>query len=545
MPGTADSQPSNALPADAASFTVGTLTVRPAPRELEGPGGVVALEPRVMQVLLVLAQAGTAVVGRDALFALCWPGVVVGDDSLNRAVAELRKALRVTDAGVGVETISKTGYRLCFEAISARSGVDAGAAPVVAPRDEPAAATPPAAVTVAVARTPPRASRFARRAILLTLAASAAGLGTWAVRRRGAAERESRADALVAQAAAIMRDDRWGTIDPMVLLREAIRLRPGHAKAWGLYTLASRDFALDAAEPPAFSAISDCQAAAKQALALDPQQVDALTALATLDPKYANWFQVEQRLADLVRRFPDQEAPLCEIADLYASTGRSAEYLRVRSRLAQLEPTSLRYALDALVAAWMAGDQVELAARFQHLLKTWPAENSDIQAIQFEFLGFTGHPVQALALVERTGNPGTNAPLVFEAHVAAFSALAKRGSVDAAIEACMAAARRGQSSAMQMIPLLAFLGATDQAFAVAEGYYLDRGPVKVPHKFGMAQASIVEMRDRNTTWLFAPPGRTLWPDPRFRSLCKDIGLVDYWRSAGTGPDLPGMAALLS
>ena len=47
--------------ATASIFTVGALTVRPAPRELEGPGGVVALEPRVMQVFLVLSGAGTEV----------------------------------------------------------------------------------------------------------------------------------------------------------------------------------------------------------------------------------------------------------------------------------------------------------------------------------------------------------------------------------------------------------------------------------------------------------------------------------------------------
>ena len=521
--------------AGASIFTLGALTVRAAPRELEGPGGVVALEPRVMQVFLVLSGAGTQVVSRHALLAACWPGMVVGEDSRNRAVAELRKALRQAGAGINVETIPKTGYRLSIEA------PQAVAAPEPAPID-----LAPADMALAVPSTigsgsSSHSSRTARRTLLFAMAASSAGLGVWAVRRWAVADGDARAEFLVMQAAAVMRDDRWGTIDPMVLLREAIRLRPRHAKAWGLYTLACRDLARSAAEPPAFAAISNCQIAAKQALALDPQQVDALTALATLEPFYANWLQSERRLVDLVQRFPDQEAPMVELADLYASTGRTADNLSVRSRLAKIEPTSLRYALEALAASCMAGDRSQQTHRLEHILQTWSTDNAEIKEFQFQFLGFTGHPAQALELIRFEGDPGANAPLVFPAQVAAFKALAGLGTVKAAVEASLEAARYRQSSAVQMIPLLALLGAVDDAFAVADGYYLDRGPVKVPHKFGKAEPSIVEMRERMTKWLFVPTARSLWLDPRFRLLCREIGLVDYWRSAGIRPDVPGMA----
>ena len=385
---------SSLFPAGAIPFTIGALTVRPAPRELEGPGGLVAIEPRVMQVFLVLSRAGTAVVSREALLASCWPGMVVGDDSLNRAIAELRKALRRAGAGINVETIPKTGYRLSHE--SSQPVPLPGQSETIGPRQGDLA---PASVASAL----PRSSRSRRRALLFTLAASAAGLGAWATWRGAVSERDSRVEALVVQAAAVMRDDRWGTIDPMVLLREAIRLRPGHAKAWGLYTLASRDFARSAAEPPAFAAISDCRAAARHALAIDPQQVDALTALATLEPFYANWLPSEQRLLDLVRRFPDQEAPMVAIADLYVSTGRTADNLRVRSRLSEIEPTSLRYALDALAAAWMASDRMQQALRLEHVLRT---SRTSVPASQ------TSHCSDSIAAIsqQRSSWPGETAP---------------------------------------------------------------------------------------------------------------------------------------
>lgn len=508
--------------AGAPVFTVGALTVRPAPRELEGPGGAVALEPRVMQVFLALSDAAPEVVSRTALLARCWPRTVVGEDSLNRAIAELRKALRRAGAGVHVETIPKTGYRLSFEA----------------PQPPAAPAVPPA-----IAPAPPSHRPLtARRALLLAMTgASAAWLGIGADRRWAVGNDDARAESLVMQAAAVMRDDRWGTIDPLVLLREAIRLRPRHAKAWGLYALACRDMARSAAEPPAFAAISDCQVAARHALALDSRQADALTALATLEPFYANWLQSERRVSDLAQRFPDEEAPMVELGEIYASTGRSADNLRIRARLAALEPTSLRHALDALAAAFVAGDRKEQTLRLTHILQTWPADNAELRQFQFQLLGFTGHPAQALDLIRSEGDPGINAPLVFPAQLAAFKALAGLGTVEAAVEASLAAARYRQSSAVQVIPLLAFLGAADDAFAVAEGYYLGRGPVKVPYRFGRAEPSLVEMRERLTTWLFVPMARSLWHDPRFRALCHDIGLIDYWRSAGIAPDVPGMA----
>jgi DNA-binding winged helix-turn-helix (wHTH) protein len=44
-----------------------------------------------MQVLVVLADAAGHVVARRTLFERCWGEVYVGDDSLNRVIAALRK----------------------------------------------------------------------------------------------------------------------------------------------------------------------------------------------------------------------------------------------------------------------------------------------------------------------------------------------------------------------------------------------------------------------------------------------------------------------
>ena len=48
-------------------FTLGGIAVRPSSREIECRCGREILEPRVMQVLVALAEAGSAVVSRDEI----------------------------------------------------------------------------------------------------------------------------------------------------------------------------------------------------------------------------------------------------------------------------------------------------------------------------------------------------------------------------------------------------------------------------------------------------------------------------------------------
>lgn len=80
--------------------------------ELTGPQGTRRVEPKVMDLLFLLATRPGHVMTRDALMAALWPGVVVGEDSLARTVSKLRQALG-DDARTPrfVETIAKRGYR--------------------------------------------------------------------------------------------------------------------------------------------------------------------------------------------------------------------------------------------------------------------------------------------------------------------------------------------------------------------------------------------------------------------------------------------------
>lgn len=107
------------------SQRLGDFVVDPATGELAGPAGREQLDPKVMQVLLVLAQPPGRVVTRQELLEKVWPGVVVGDDVVSRCIYQLRRHLRQAGGderhAALVETLPKRGYRLNGEPAAAPS----------------------------------------------------------------------------------------------------------------------------------------------------------------------------------------------------------------------------------------------------------------------------------------------------------------------------------------------------------------------------------------------------------------------------------------
>lgn len=91
-----------------AAFTLGAWRVDPRRNRVTGPAGSRALEPRVMDVLVALAEADGEPVLRSELTATVWKGVHVVDGALNRAIYQLRNTLG-PDL---VETVRGRGYRL-------------------------------------------------------------------------------------------------------------------------------------------------------------------------------------------------------------------------------------------------------------------------------------------------------------------------------------------------------------------------------------------------------------------------------------------------
>src|SRR5215469_3016460 len=74
---------------------------------------MVHLEPKLMSVLVCLAEHAGEPVSKEQLLQRCWPDIFVGDGVLTRSVFELRRLFEddAKDPRV-IQTVAKRGYRL-------------------------------------------------------------------------------------------------------------------------------------------------------------------------------------------------------------------------------------------------------------------------------------------------------------------------------------------------------------------------------------------------------------------------------------------------
>lgn len=148
-----------------ARLHLGSYVLDLADGELRRPDGqLAALRRQALAVLLVLGSRAGCVVGKDELMRRVWPGVVVGDDSLAQAVAEIRRVLGDSEHQ-RVRTVARRGYLLMPD-LAAPGPVESAAAPF------PASAP----------HTPPARHHLVIAAASLVLAAAIGGflaLGPW------------------------------------------------------------------------------------------------------------------------------------------------------------------------------------------------------------------------------------------------------------------------------------------------------------------------------------------------------------------------------
>jgi DNA-binding winged helix-turn-helix (wHTH) protein len=90
----------------------GPFEIDPRTWTLAREGQPTALSPRLVEILGHLATRSGAIVTKDELLERFWPGVSISDNTLTRAVADIRKALGDSAAApVYVQTLARRGYR--------------------------------------------------------------------------------------------------------------------------------------------------------------------------------------------------------------------------------------------------------------------------------------------------------------------------------------------------------------------------------------------------------------------------------------------------
>lgn len=93
-------------------FRAGELEVDRAAMRAVLAGRALTLEPKALDLLLLLAANCGRVVTKDEIFERVWPGVIVSDNSLTRLVAQLRRELGDDpETPRYLETVRTRGYR--------------------------------------------------------------------------------------------------------------------------------------------------------------------------------------------------------------------------------------------------------------------------------------------------------------------------------------------------------------------------------------------------------------------------------------------------
>ena len=98
---------------DSTHFFIGSWQVEPAENSLRQGKRKRTLEPKAMDVLLLLCQHQGEVVSTDDIVSQCWPQADMGDNPVHKAITQLRRTLDdKASAPQYIETIRKRGYRI-------------------------------------------------------------------------------------------------------------------------------------------------------------------------------------------------------------------------------------------------------------------------------------------------------------------------------------------------------------------------------------------------------------------------------------------------
>jgi Tol biopolymer transport system component/DNA-binding winged helix-turn-helix (wHTH) protein len=99
--------------ANSPDFRIGSASFSPPHCEVRTGTGFFRLQPRVMQVLVLLNSMAGKVVTKEDLILHCWDGAAVTDDSITRVISQLRKlAKELGDNVFAIRTVPKVGYAL-------------------------------------------------------------------------------------------------------------------------------------------------------------------------------------------------------------------------------------------------------------------------------------------------------------------------------------------------------------------------------------------------------------------------------------------------
>lgn len=504
---------------------IGAILLCPPTRELIGPDRRAVLEPRVMQVMIALAQTPNEIITRDELIIRCWHGTTVGENAIHRVISRLRQLAEQFGGAFAIDTINKVGYRL--------RSIE------TAPSSEQlfqAQQTDPARMAATNER-----DFLPRRAAVGALLVS--GLGLAAIggfTRPGHSndrDNEAAADLLAQAVQADRADQPEDDMRAAALLMRATKVAPRRPELWGKLALAQTKIAEHGDPSRAAALVQSTEDAARRAIALDPRQADALGSLAILPPYYGDWLAAERRMNSVLRVDPTHVPTHDALAFMYVAVGRSRAGARDRLAYVTKDPMHIGHLYRLIYAYWILGQIGDVDRTADRALQLSPS-HPGVWFSRLWTLAFTGRAERALLHLDDVSRRPDLPPPLIRTLRASMVAMASRRPADVtrAVDLVMAGVAASQSGSVNAIMILCSLGAIDRAFAVAEAYLLERGPLIASVTWRPGEVTVKDQHRRKTNMLFVPVAAPMQADPRFQRLVDDIGLSRYWHESGTQPD---------
>lgn len=460
-----------------------------------------------MQVLVALGLEPGQVLSRDDLIALCWDGRIVGDNAINRVISLLRQALaEVTGDAVRLETITKVGFRVVV-------------APSAASSERPAAAEQAAI-----------ASGSRRRMFVGGLAATAlgaTGLAWWRPEELFGHRADPRAVALRDEGMALQKTAGPGTMEQAIAnYKRAVAIDPDYADGWGALAQGyMHSFAgFSGREKTAAAAL--LRSAARRALALDPDQPDADTALTMVPPFFGNYVAMDKATLGLLQRHPDYWYAVVSRARFLRDVGRAREAVRFVYRVVEIDPNLPVGWGNIALTHLLAGQLQQADIALDQAQQRWPSHGY-LWDVRQQVLLESGRFDEAAAVaLDPRQRPDFIPKDAAEARAALARAIGSRdrSSLDKARGAMVSAIGGDPMAAVSLAPLLALMGFPDDALDALTA------------NFEASARSPDLARQTSTAVLFRGPIIALRNDPRFTHLTRVSGLDAYWRGSGSQPD---------
>jgi TolB-like protein len=235
---------------------------------------------------------------------------------------------------------------------------------------------------------------------------------------------------------------------------------------------------------------------ARTATALDPAGADGFVALGYVNMVQRRMVAAEDAFKQALARDPNQADGLHGYSQLLAAMGRIKESLAMREHLQSVEQSIVNYTADTAEIYWLDGDTEKAIGMLQPFR---PGRTLELALIQASAKRYR----EAAAAIREM--PATNYP---------------PGMTEAAAKILESAPQPAASPGT--LPRLGNL-----SFA-----YMHVGAPERVLEFYEDEIKGGYFQPISTTWFWHPTYAAVRKTARFKTLMRDLGLVDYWRARG-------------